>query len=99
MPVSLESSPEFQKAWADWLEYRQARGKFLPPTAAAQLRMLAKLDPAGAVACLNQSILNGWVGLFPVNQSPARQETARRRLEGGGGGFAAGDYDRAEGGK
>ena len=64
IPQSLES------CWKEWLAYRRERKlpAFKPITIKRQIAFLAaQPDPA---ACVNQSILNGWQGLFELKASP-----------------------------
>ena len=58
---------EFRAAWDQWIADRKDR-KLRPLTARGrnmQLRRLAPLGPAKAIACIELSIANGWQGLFP----------------------------------
>ena len=84
IPSALEDS------WKEWLAYRKERKlpPFKPITIKKQIAFLsAQPDPA---ACINQSILNGWQGLFELKGSPnqsARPDEieamkARLRAEG-----------------
>lgn len=71
VPDSLRT-PEFESAWASWLEDRKARKiKALTPKGAkTQLAKLAEIGPAAAVACIESSIANGYQGLFPDKFRP-----------------------------
>mgnify|MGYP000496965325 CR=1 FL=1 len=65
IPASLDT-PEFRATWAEWLADRKARGKSVTERAARQqLVSLEVLDPIRAASCIQQSIANGWTGLFP----------------------------------
>jgi hypothetical protein len=60
IPASLDCD-SFQTAWSKWLAYRTKRKlSKLPETLTGQLEKLAKLDTAGAVAEIKNSIANGW---------------------------------------
>ncbi|WP_322009252.1 helix-turn-helix domain-containing protein [Paraburkholderia sp. J12] len=66
-------------AWADWCEHREAKAaeKSAPwtrPAAKVSLRRLAKLRELGhdPVACVDEAVLRGWTGLFPVKGEPAQ---------------------------
>jgi hypothetical protein len=62
------NTPEFQEAWQAWEKYRkETRHTLTPSTRARQLNMLSKKDVATAILMLNQSIQNGWQGIFEVN--------------------------------
>lgn len=66
LPLPFESEG-FRQTWADWQQARREQRKPLTPTAAkAQLAMLAKQDEQTAIAMLQQSIQNGYQGIFPL---------------------------------
>jgi len=55
----------FRDAWARWVRYRRELRKPLrPSTIQAQIRTLETFGHDGAVAAIEQSIVNGWQGLF-----------------------------------
>jgi DNA-binding MarR family transcriptional regulator len=64
-PAKLTSIDGFEAAWGEWLTYRRERKLTVTPTCLKkQLAMLENQpDP---IAVLNQSIQNGWQGLFPI---------------------------------
>jgi hypothetical protein len=68
VPVVLDT-PEFHTAWTEWMLVRRRMKKPGSWTIMfnAQLKRLAK-NPVTAVAMLEQSVSNGWVGLFEVKQ-------------------------------
>jgi len=54
------------EGWREWVEYRASIRKSLKlPTAKKQVAMLSKLAPEVQYTTLNNSITNGWQGLFP----------------------------------
>jgi len=60
-------------AWCDWAEYRREKRKKLTiSTAQRQLTTLAKLRDNGHPpdAVIEQSITQGWIGLFPLLPEP-----------------------------
>ncbi len=65
---SLKASKEFVSAWRDWITHRKEIKKTITATARKeQIKFLeAKGDPALAAACLRQSMMNGWQGLFDL---------------------------------
>lgn len=65
LPGKLTSIDGFEAAWGEWLTYRRERKLTVTPTCLKkQLAMLEnQTDP---IAVLNQSIQNGWQGLFPI---------------------------------
>ena len=65
IPASLKTV-EFEIAWDQWCRYRKGiRHKLSKLTALKQLQMLGRYPPAIAVAAIDESIRNGWQGLFP----------------------------------
>jgi hypothetical protein len=59
------NTPEFRKAWGEWGDYRKAIKKTLAKsTRTKQLKMLAGWGAPTAVRAIEQSITNGWQGLF-----------------------------------
>lgn len=66
LPAALDT-PEFRAAWEDWRGYR--RESKLPAwkarTVKAKLAELAAVGSERAVAAIQKSIANGYLGLFP----------------------------------
>ena len=65
-PANLQTS-RFQQAWNEFLDYRKA-GKFKPLQPASIKAQLLKLSEMGhdtAIEAINDSIANGWQGIFP----------------------------------
>lgn len=58
------------KAWDEWVQFRKERkAKLTPISIAKQFTLLAGLSSEDeAVECIQQSIRNGWQGLFPPRQ-------------------------------
>lgn len=77
VPPPLDT-PEFRLKWQEWKEYRvEKRCSLKPTTAAKQLAMLAKFPASTAIAMLEQSMLNGWQGIFELkNNQVARTSPA-----------------------
>ena len=72
-PANLQSA-DFGAAWESYLAYRKSsRLKALAPASIqAQLRNLSEMGHDEAIAAINQSIANGWQGIFPPKgQKPA----------------------------
>lgn len=68
IPESLDT-PAFREAWAQWVHFRkEARYPMPPTTVKAQLAKLAKAGPDVAAKMIEQSIANGWRGLFPLRE-------------------------------
>jgi len=61
-------TPEFLKAWNDWVIYRkQKRKKLTPKTIEGQMKFLED-NKNNAVQIIRESIRNDWQGLFPLKQ-------------------------------
>jgi hypothetical protein len=58
------------KAWDEWVQFRkEKKAKLTATTVTKQFEMLASLSSeAEAIECVQQSIRNGWQGLFPPRQ-------------------------------
>ena len=82
-PSSLDND-EFKTAWGEWTAYRvEAKHKLTPTTIKKQLADLSKVPVGVAIAMIDQSIKNGWRGLFPVKSNGARpyQPTGREHVK------------------
>ena len=68
-PANLKSA-DFGAAWESYLAYRKSsRLKSLAPASIqAQLRNLSEMGHDAAIAAINQSIANGWQGIFPPKE-------------------------------
>lgn len=65
IPPSLKT-PEFEIAWDQWCKFRRAtRHTITRETARRQLATLGRYPPGVAIAAIDQSIEQGWQGLFP----------------------------------
>ena len=68
------------EAWHRWVQYREAIGKRIKPASmAAAQRKLAGFG-ASQAAVVEQSIAEGYQGLFPVKDQP-KQEAPKRGLQ------------------
>jgi hypothetical protein len=78
-PDNLDNDA-FRKAWEDYLAYRKAsRMKpLLPTSVAAQLKKLSEWGNDAALESLNQTISNGWQGLFPPKSNKAHDNSNSR---------------------
>lgn len=83
-PLALQV-PMFRAAWDEWLCYRRERRlpAYKPQTRKRQLATLAEWGADAASAAINDSIRNGWSGLFePKGRSggePTQQPNDRKR--------------------
>lgn len=76
-PMTAKPSNVTEQAWADWCQHRREIRKPLTKTSCErQAAQLAKHHAPDAV--INQSISNGWTGLFPEKVLPGAQEGQRR---------------------
>lgn len=66
LPANLDT-PAFRAAWSDWHAYRRERklGKWAARTVKTKLAELAAMGEPAAVQSIQDSIGNGWAGLFP----------------------------------
>mgnify|MGYP006971856134 CR=1 FL=1 len=66
IPENLDTAA-FRIAWADWEQHRkEKRAKLTPTTRKRQLKSLSLCGPKIAIARIEQSIMNGWQGLFEL---------------------------------
>lgn len=65
------SDSVFKIQWDRWVVFRKEKGKTLTAsTAEAQKKFLAGFPEETACRIIEQSILNGWVGLFEIKNTP-----------------------------
>lgn len=71
LPASLNTA-EFRTAWAAWEKHRREKRQALTPsTRTKQLAKLATLAVTDAIATIDNSIDQGYIGLFPkTNRQP-----------------------------
>ena len=68
--------PDFHKVWKEWIQFRsEIKKKLAPSTIKGQLKKLSKLPVETAIAMLEQSIQNGWQGIFPLKESQTGSKT------------------------
>ncbi|MCO7566422.1 helix-turn-helix domain-containing protein [Pseudomonas sp. S 311-6] len=76
-PLTCKPAGVSDQAWADWCQHRkEIRKPLTATTCAKQAKMLAGHHAPDAV--INQSISNGWTGLFPEKVLPGAQQGQRR---------------------
>ncbi|NCB47725.1 hypothetical protein EOM81_12010 [bacterium] len=69
LPDAL-NTPEFLAAWEEWQTYRKQKRQTLTPVSIKkQIEFLASIGVQDAVISINESIKNGYTGLFPVKQA------------------------------
>jgi hypothetical protein len=65
--IMLPHGEPFATAWSEWIAYRKERRLTCTArTLSGQIRLLSGLNEPEAVAVINQSIVNGWQGLFEL---------------------------------
>ena len=63
-----------QEAWSEWVQFRkEIKKKLVQTTINRQLKFLEK-HKADHVLILEQSIMNGWTGLFEIKQQKNNQQ-------------------------
>ncbi len=76
-PMTCKPSNVSEQTWADWCQHRkEIRKPLTATTCAKQAKTLAGHHSPDAV--INQSISNGWTGLFPEKMLPGAQQGQRR---------------------
>lgn len=74
IPPALDT-PEFKQAWNIWVKYRgEIKSKLAPTTIEQQLKKLSKHTATEAIAMLEQSMAQGWRGLFEVKDDNPKQQ-------------------------
>ena len=88
-------SLEFTDAWNEWQTYlKQKRKTPTELTTTKQLKQLSTLTEQDAIKTLDQSIQNGWQGLFPTKHGDSKsnnQDSGRSNRGSAGDGSSAGD--------
>ncbi len=74
LPPVLQT-PEFLQAWEEWQSYRKQKRKTLTEISIKkQLEFLASIGVVDAIISINESIKNGYTGLFPVKQAARKND-------------------------
>jgi len=67
------NTPAFTVAWSDFTEHRkEIKSPMTPRAANMQLKTLAAYTPDVAVAMIEQTIANGWKGVFELKQNGSK---------------------------
>ena len=77
-PANLQTS-QFRQAWNEYQDYRKA-GKFKllqPASIKAQLLKLSGMGHDTAIEAINDSIANGWQGIFPPKKNHSQTEARK----------------------
>ena len=76
IPAEIDT-PEFRSAWEDWRRHRKEIKKKLTPLAVEkQVKLLAGLGAARAVAAIEHSIANGYTGIIEPKPTSRTQPPA-----------------------
>lgn len=68
-PLVLPFGSEFLSVWQEWEQYRlECKKKLTRSTAKKQIALLGARPEKVAIAMINQSIQNGWQGIFEIKQ-------------------------------
>lgn len=79
-PMTCKPANVSEQTWADWCQHRkEIRKPLTATTCAKQAKTLAGHHAPDAV--INQSISNGWTGLFPEKVLPGAQQRGTRSNE------------------
>lgn len=71
-------SIEFKNTWDEWKKFRkEKRSSLTPSTIEKQLKMLGGRAEFEAIEIINQSITNGWTGLFELKRDNKKYDTKR----------------------
>ena len=80
LPTDLDI-PEFRTAWDEWKTHRkEIRRKLTPLAMKRQLNMLSEMGSEKAIQSINQSITNGWTGLFDPKKKGGSYGTVEENI-------------------
>jgi hypothetical protein len=88
VPLNL-NTPQFLSAWDEYVQYRRERRlpKLLPRSVQKQWDRLSDFGPEVAVEAINETVRQGWIGIFPervtergAGQLPGRGSAPRASL-------------------
>jgi len=80
---------EFEKMWFDWKDYKKKQFKFTYRTTQSELATLQELTKLSngqediAIKIINQSMANGWKGLFNLKEDAKGTTNNHRKLSKG----------------
>lgn len=78
--LPIDSTQQFIEAWNEWADFRrEIKKKLTKSTAKKQITFL--LNQPDPIKCINQSIQNGWVGLFEERNNNTTKSTNNRNHE------------------
>ena len=72
-------SDNFLNSWIEWEQFRrELKKKITPSTAKKQLKFLGARAEPEAIEIINQSITNGWTGLFEIKKDGKQKIEANK---------------------
>ncbi len=80
-PDHFQASEQFKQAWTEWLAHKkQKRSSVTAVSAKKQAKLLAGFSIDVAIQMLEQSMTNGWAGIFELKgkQGSAKDKTQER---------------------
>lgn len=76
LKVELPHGLKLRSSWGEWCSHRsEIKAKLTPIAVQKQVNMLGEHSEDQAVEIINNSILNGWRGLFPDSIKSSSQKT------------------------
>ena len=74
-PKKYKDNKKFSIAWKDWLQHRkEIKHSITPTTAKKQIKKIIQLPIQDAISMINNSIENGYTGLFPKKTNNSREK-------------------------
>lgn len=71
----------FLHTWLEWEQFRsEIKAKLTPTSIKKQINLLSKFELKEAIAILEQSMANGWRGLFPLKDGISNSKIKTNRL-------------------
>ena len=83
--MMLFINPKFEKTWREWEDYRRQSRKPLTKISYRKQIIFLSQQP-DPIACLNNSMTNGWQGLFEVKDGSNRKSNGQGYKKSGAGG-------------
>ena len=70
-----------KEIWEEWISHRREIKKKLTPTSLKRQLLFLERNKEDHAQILEQSIINGWTGLFLVKNKTVKQDTRRSAIE------------------
>lgn len=84
---NISNSSKLKSSWEEWKEYKSAHFKFKYKTRKSEIIALKNLQTISndkedsAIAIINQSITNGWKGLFTIKSDTTTKSRSQQRFD------------------